>query len=93
MGSLFARPPARAGLADLAGTKVALDGSSDTPIAEAAAVVEAPLVLCVGAERDGLPADVLAAADVTAAIPIRGDGPDSLNVALAAGDRPLRARQ
>jgi TrmH family RNA methyltransferase len=85
MGSLFIRPPARAALTDLTGTKVALDAAADESIAAVAAELEPPLVLCVGAERDGLPGEVLEAADVAAAIPIRGDGPDSLNVALAAG--------
>lgn len=42
------------------------------------------VVLCVGAERDGLPEDLLAAADAVARIPIAADGPDSLNVAMAA---------
>jgi TrmH family RNA methyltransferase len=85
MGSLFARPPARAALADLLGTKVALDAAADATIGEVADGLDAPAVLCVGAERDGLPADVIDLADVTASIPIRDDGPDSLNAALAAG--------
>jgi TrmH family RNA methyltransferase len=106
MGSLFARPPARSTLAELAGTKVALDGDADRALADVAAELAAgggatradrgssaaaprggagaPVVLCVGAERDGLPADLLAAADALARIPVRVDGPDSLNAAMAA---------
>ena len=43
-----------------------------------------PPVLCLGAEREGLPAEVLEAADAVVRIPLRPGGPDSLNVAMAA---------
>jgi RNA methyltransferase, TrmH family len=81
MGSVFARPPARAELPALPGTTIALDVTAETPIAEATA--EAPLVVCAGAERDGLPAELLEAADATARVPVQPGGPDSLNVAMA----------
>lgn len=84
MGSLFARPPARAALAELPAAKLALDGSAERTLAEVAAEVAPPVVLCVGAEREGLPADALASADALARIPVRPDGPDSLNAAMAA---------
>jgi RNA methyltransferase, TrmH family len=84
MGSIFARPPARAALADLGGTKLALDGGSATTLADAVAGVRRPVVLCIGAERAGLPDDLLAAADAVARIPIADDGPESLNAAMAA---------
>ena len=42
------------------------------------------MVVCLGAEREGLPAEVLDAADAVARIPLRPGGPDSLNVAMAA---------
>ena len=108
MGSIFARPPARAALSELPGSKLALDGAAELTLFEAAAALlgrdasrvaatmrppieshaEAsspqPVVLCVGAERAGLPEDLLAAADVVARIPIDADGPDSLNAAMAA---------
>jgi RNA methyltransferase, TrmH family len=82
MGSVFARLPAAATLADVEAFKLALDGSAEATIAEVD--LEAPLVLCLGAEREGLPASVEAQADATARIPMRPDGPDSLNVATAA---------
>jgi TrmH family RNA methyltransferase len=82
MGSVFARPPARAELAELAGTKLALDAGADATIAELD--LEPPVVVCVGAERAGLAADVQSSADATARIPMRADGPDSLNAAVAA---------
>ena len=80
MGSLFARPPARAGFDELAGTRVALDTSASDRLGELAP----PVVLCLGAERHGLPDDLLQAAEATARIPLRADGPESLNVAMTA---------
>ena len=80
MGSLFARPPARAGFAELVGTRVALDTSASDRLSELAP----PVVLCLGAERHGLPDEVLQAAEATARIPLRADGPESLNVAMTA---------
>jgi len=82
MGSVFARPPARAALAELDGFKLALDGGAGTTLADVE--LGTPLILCLGAEREGLPADVAARAEATARIPMRPDGPQSLNVAAAA---------
>jgi len=82
MGSLFARPPARAGFGELSGTTVALARGEGVPVAEVSA--EPPVVLCLGAEREGLPRDLLDQASAVAHIPLRGGGPDSLNVAMAA---------
>jgi TrmH family RNA methyltransferase len=82
MGSVFARPPARAELATLAGTKLALDGAAPTPLGDLE--IQPPVVICLGGEREGLPAELVSAADTRARIPMRPDGPDSLNVAMAA---------
>jgi RNA methyltransferase, TrmH family len=82
MGSLFARPPARAGFEELAGTRVALDAQADRALGEIETA--APLVLCLGAEREGLPAEVAGRADERVRIPLRPGGPESLNVAMAA---------
>jgi TrmH family RNA methyltransferase len=82
MGSLFARPPARAGFEELAGPRVALDARAERSIGELQAA--APLVLCLGAEREGLPRELLGQASEHVRIPLREDGPDSLNVAMAA---------
>jgi len=84
MGSVFARPSAFASFDSLMGTKIALHGSAETTIAQAAADARAPVVLCFGGERQGLREELLGAADATARIPVRDDGPDSLNVAMAA---------
>ena len=80
MGSIFARPPARAAFADLDGTTIALDPHAATPLDDVTA--KAPTVICLGPERGGLPPD--AGADVVARIPTRAGGPESLNVAMAA---------
>jgi TrmH family RNA methyltransferase len=82
MGSVFARPPARADLADLTGTKLALDGGAPTSLADIE--LGPPVVICLGAERQGLPAELESGVDSRARIPMRPDGPDSLNVAMAA---------
>ncbi|MEK6328284.1 MAG: RNA methyltransferase [Actinomycetota bacterium] len=82
MGSVFARPPARAELAGLRATKLALDGGAETPLGELE--VEPPVVICLGAERHGLPSELSAEVDARVRIPMRPDGPDSLNVAMAA---------
>jgi RNA methyltransferase, TrmH family len=84
MGSVFARPPAGGPLDALQGTRLALHGHAPVTIAQAAAEAVPPLVLCLGGERRGLAPELLEAADVSARIPVRPDGPDSLNVAMAA---------
>jgi TrmH family RNA methyltransferase len=74
MGSIFARPPATAGLDKLAGQRLALDPAAERKLDEVE--LKAPLVLCLGSERGTLPAGV-----ETARIPVHAD---SLNVAMAA---------
>jgi TrmH family RNA methyltransferase len=77
MGSVFARPPAQAaGPDELTGQLVPLDAHAGTTLREAP--LEAPIVLCLGAERAGLPAGLTAQA---VRIPV---ATDSLNVAMAA---------
>jgi TrmH family RNA methyltransferase len=82
MGSIFARPPARARADELPGTRVAL--VRDAPRALRELELHGPVVLMVGGEREGLGPDALKAAHVRAHIPIRDDGPESLNAAMAA---------
>ena len=62
------------------GTRVALVPRGGTPLPELS--LDGDLVLVLGAEREGLPEDVLAGCDVEASIPQPGDA-ESLNVALA----------
>jgi TrmH family RNA methyltransferase len=88
MGAVFAVPLARVeDVAALPGVRVALDAGAEVELwrlgpdmRDQKAKVQG-FTLLVGAERSGLPSDVLAAADVTARIPIRTH---SLNAAMAA---------
>ncbi|HEX6458366.1 MAG TPA: RNA methyltransferase [Thermoleophilaceae bacterium] len=82
MGSVFARPPARAQFGELPGMTIALERGAGLALAQVEA--SAPAVICLGAEREGLPPSVSEEASVRAEIPLRPDGPDSLNVAMAA---------
>lgn len=80
MGALFAVPLVRAsGPWDLPGTTVGLDAAAPEPLRGPAA---GPTTLLVGAEREGLPADVLAACAQRRRLPMRAF--DSLNAAMAA---------
>jgi RNA methyltransferase, TrmH family len=82
MGSIFARPPVRAAFDELSGTTIALERGAGTPLSEVHA--DPPVVLCLGGERHGLPDELVERADAVGHIPLRPDGPDSLNVAMAA---------
>ena len=78
MGSIFARPPARARFEELPGTRIAyVAGGPDSQ------AVDPPVVLCIGGERGGL-ADVARSAELQRGIRTRTDAPDSLNAAMAA---------
>jgi TrmH family RNA methyltransferase len=79
MGSIFARPPARADVADTPAPRAALVAHGGDGLEGLAGAA----TLCLGAEREGLPDDVLAACGVTATIPLQGAA-ESLNVAAAA---------
>jgi TrmH family RNA methyltransferase len=79
MGSLFARPPARAGFEELPGRLLALDARGRRTLREVE--TEPPLVICLGSERAGLPEEL---AREAVRIPLREGGPESLNVAMAA---------
>jgi TrmH family RNA methyltransferase len=83
MGSVFARPPARAGFSELAPVRIALDSAAERTLAAALGEAGHPLTLCLGAERAGLPAEVRSAAELAARIALRAGAPDSLNVAMA----------
>jgi TrmH family RNA methyltransferase len=74
MGSIFAKPPARAQLADIPGRQLALAPHADRDLADFD--LAPPLVLVLGSERGEIP-DGLEAARIPVAS-------DSLNVAMAA---------
>jgi RNA methyltransferase, TrmH family len=88
MGAVFAVPLARADIGDLPGIKIALVPGAGRPLDHLwrsgyACVTSSAkeFTLLVGSERDGLPDEVVAGADVVAHIPI---ATDSLNAAMAA---------
>lgn len=79
MGAVFALPVARAAAIDeLPGETVALAAREGDPLAGPAG---GPVTIVVGAEREGLPDDVVASCDRVAHIPIASE---SLNAAMAA---------
>jgi len=86
MGAIFAVQLARVGdVRELPGERVALLAGAEAvlrgPGGEGAGVGGHPITLLVGAEREGLPAEVVAACDRVARIPIASE---SLNAAMAA---------
>jgi len=78
MGAVFRVPLSRFG--EPSGTRVALVPHGGTPLADV--LFDGDVVFVLGAEREGLPADVLEGCDVQASIPQVGDA-ESLNVAMA----------
>jgi len=79
MGAVFAVPLARfASVAELPGTTIALDAHAGEALR---GPLDGDVTLLVGAERAGLPADVLAVCDQVVRIPIASE---SLNAAMAA---------
>jgi len=80
MGSIFGQPLLRAGIEVTPQPRAALvahGGEGLDALAPAA-------TLCLGAERDGLPADVLDECEIAVTIPLRSGAAESLNVAAAA---------
>lgn len=85
MGAVFAVPLARVAaddarelLAALPGRTIALAAREGTPLS---GPLDGEATILIGAERDGLPADILAAVDESRHIPIASE---SLNAAMAA---------
>jgi len=80
MGSVVARPPARAEVEATPEPRVALVAHGG----EGLDGLEGAATICLGAEREGLPDEVLAVCGRRVTIPLREGGPESLNVAAAA---------
>jgi len=80
MGSIFNQPPLRAETRDTPGPRAALVAHGG----KALEALDGAATLCLGAEREGLPDEVLAACETQVTIPLRAGGAESLNVAAAA---------
>lgn len=80
MGSIFARPPLSAGVEETPAPRAGLVAHGGAGLGSLAGAQ----TLCLGAEREGLDADVLGACEAEVTIPLRGGGVESLNVAAAA---------
>jgi TrmH family RNA methyltransferase len=80
MGSIFSQPPTKADFESTPEPRVAFvpHGGEELDTLSGVATV------CLGAEREGLPEEVLAGCERRVTIPLRAGGPDSLNVAAAA---------
>jgi TrmH family RNA methyltransferase len=82
MGAIFAVSVARVGsVSELPGERIALAADAQEPLAGPVAKSGAGVTLLVGAEREGLPEDVMAQCERRARIPI---ATESLNAAMAA---------
>ena len=79
MGAVFAEPLLRGSVDVTPGPRAALVAHGGEPID----ALEGAMTLCLGAERQGLPAEALESCDVRVTIPVR-ETAESLNVAAAA---------
>jgi TrmH family RNA methyltransferase len=80
MGSIFGQPVARAEIGETPVPRAALVAHGG----EGPAALAGAATLCLGAEREGLPSEVLAECETTVTIPLRPGGAESLNVAAVA---------
>jgi RNA methyltransferase, TrmH family len=80
MGSIFGEPLLRAGIGATPRPRAALVAHGG----EEPERLRAVETLCLGAEREGLPAEVLGECDLQVTIPLRAGAAESLNVAAAA---------
>jgi RNA methyltransferase, TrmH family len=79
MGSIFGQPLVRAEVGETPAPRAALVAHGG----ESLAALEPAATLCLGAEREGLPPEVLSACDFEVTVPLRPGGAESLNVAAA----------
>jgi len=80
MGSIFGRPLARAGVEETPAPRVALVAHGGARLSD----LQSAATLCLGAEREGLPGEVLELCQSKVTIPLRARGAGSLNVAATA---------
>jgi len=80
MGSIFGQPLARGEVGETPAPRAALVAHGG----EAPGGLESATTLCLGAEREGLPEEVLAQCETRVTIPLQPGGAESLNVAAVA---------
>jgi RNA methyltransferase, TrmH family len=80
MGSIFGQPLARGEVERTPAPRVALVAHGGDSLA----AVDGAATICLGAEREGLPGEVLAACERRVTIPLLPGGAESLNVAAVA---------
>lgn len=80
MGSIFAQPLVRTGVEATPRPRAALVAHGGAELS----ALDGAATLCLGAERAGLPGEVLSECDLRATIPLRPGAAESLNVAAAA---------
>jgi RNA methyltransferase, TrmH family len=80
MGSIFGQPLMRSGVEATPRPRAALVAHGGAP----PVALDSVATVCLGAEREGLPAEVMGECDVEVTIPLRPDAAESLNVAAAA---------
>jgi RNA methyltransferase, TrmH family len=80
MGSIFAQAVAQAEVSETPAPRVALVAHGG----EGPAALAGAATLCLGAEREGLPQEVLAECETEVTVPLRPGGAESLNVAAVA---------
>jgi TrmH family RNA methyltransferase len=80
MGSIFSQPVVRGGVLETPAPRAALVAHGGEPLP----ALEDAVTLCLGAEREGLSDEVLAACETQVTIPLRAGGAESLNVAAVA---------
>jgi RNA methyltransferase, TrmH family len=79
MGAVFAEPLVRGGIDQTPEPRAALVAHGGEPLE----ALDGPTTICLGAEREGVPEEVLRHCAVRVTIPLR-DGAESLNVSAAA---------
>lgn len=89
----FSAKATRASMGSVFGTTIAFADVEETPEPRAALVprggaplteLRAPVTVCLGAEREGLPKEVVSSCERSVTIPLRPSGAESLNVGAAA---------
>jgi TrmH family RNA methyltransferase len=80
MGSIFAQPVVRVAVEATPAPRAALVAHGGGGLSS----LRGAATLCLGAEREGLPDEVLAACDCRVTIPLKPGGAESLNVAAVA---------